>query len=182
MEFAVDLLVALVGLGVFSQHVWALRGHFASERMSRGAQVISAGALGSCLLMLVLLWALPQPPAAQFVGIALMAASLWLFWQAVRASKQSRLRFAFDDAPPEALVTFGPYRRIRHPFYASYLIFWTGWAIASWSAWALLPVIVMATLYTIAARHEENLLSRNNTMGPAYTQYRSQAGLFWPKF
>ncbi len=181
MEFAFDLLVTAVGLGIFGQHIWALRGHFASERMSRGAQVISAGALVSCLVMLGLVWSLPQPLGAQFAGIVVMAASLWLFWTAVSASGKARLRFAFDDAPPHSLVTFGPYRRIRHPFYASYLLFWAGWAIATWSGWALLPVAAMAVLYTVAARFEENLLGRTD-MGPAYQQYRAQAGLFWPKF
>jgi protein-S-isoprenylcysteine O-methyltransferase Ste14 len=181
MEFAIDLLVSLVGLGVFAQHIWALRGHFASDRMTRGAQAISAGALASCLVMLWLLWSQTQPIGAQFVGIALILASLWLFWQAIQASRQAQLRFAFDDAPPLSLVTIGPYRRIRHPFYTSYLIFWTGWAIATWSAWALLPVVVMATLYTIAARYEETLLGRTD-MAPAYAKYRNQAGLFWPKF
>jgi protein-S-isoprenylcysteine O-methyltransferase Ste14 len=180
LDFLVDVLVTVVGLGVFGQHIWALRGHFASDRMTGGARLISAGALASCLTMLVLLWTMDQPLAAQLTGIVLMAGSLTLFWTAVQASNAARLRFAFDDALPKSLVTMGPYRRIRHPFYASYLIFWFGWAVATWSPWALLPVIVMATLYTIAARHEEALLG-GSEMGQAYAQYRTQAGLFWPK-
>lgn len=180
MAFAIDLVVCLVGLGVFGQHIWALRGHFASDRMTRGAQAISAGALASCAILLWLVWSQTQPAAAQFVGIAVMLGSLWLFWAAVRASRAAKLRFAFDDAPPLALVTVGPYRHIRHPFYSSYLIFWAGWAIATWSPWGLLPVIVMTTLYTMAARYEETLLSRT-AMGPAYAEYRNTVGLFWPK-
>ena len=181
MAFVLDLLVSLVGLGVFGQHVWALRGHFASSTMTGGARAISGGALLAFLVMLLLLWTLDQPIGAQLVGIVIMVASLALFWAAVRASSAARLRFAFDEALPQSLVTIGPYQRIRHPFYSSYLVFWLGWAIATWSPWALLPVAIMATLYTIAARYEENLLSRSE-MAPAYAAYRQQAGLFWPKF
>lgn len=180
MAFVLDLLVSALGLGVFAQHVWALRGHFASDKMSSGARVISAGAIISCLIMLLLLWQLAQPPAAQLIGMLIMAASLLLFWGAVRASSRARLRFAFDNALPQALVTDGPYRRIRHPFYASYLIFWAGWALATWSPWALAPVAIMSALYIIAARHEETLLG-NSAMSQAYDKYRTQAGLFWPK-
>ncbi|MET3924885.1 isoprenylcysteine carboxylmethyltransferase family protein [Devosia sp. 2618] len=181
MAFVLDLLVSLVGLGVFAQHVWALRGHFASSHMTNGARAISGGALLSCLIMLALVWTRSQPIGAQIAGIAIMLASLTLFWSAVRASAEARLRFAFDEALPQSLVTIGPYRRIRHPFYASYLVFWLGWALSTWSLWSLLPVILMAVLYTIAARYEEGLLGRSG-MAEAYTAYRQQAGLFWPKF
>ena len=85
----IDFIVCLVGLGVFSQHIWALRGHFASDRMTRGAQAISAGALGSCFMMLWLVWSEAQPAGAQVAGIAIMLGSLWLFWAAIKASREA---------------------------------------------------------------------------------------------
>lgn len=181
MEIVLDLVVSAVGLAVFAQHIWALRGHFASTTMASGARIISIGALGSCAIMLILGWSGPQPLLAQLAGIVVMPASLILFWQAVRASRAAQLRYAFDSDLPRQLVTEGPYRYIRHPFYTSYLVFWMGWAIAVWSIWALVPVVVMAALYTSAARYEEKLLG-SSEMGPAYATYRQQAGLFWPKF
>ena len=181
MELVLDLVVSVVGLAVFAQHVWALRGHFASTSMAGGARVISVGALGSCAIMLILVWSGAQPLWAQIAGILIMPASLILFWQAVSASKAAQLRYAFDSDLPRQLVTEGPYRSIRHPFYTSYLMFWAGWAVAAWSVWALVPVVVMAGLYTIAARYEEQLLGQSE-MGAAYAEYRKQAGLFWPKF
>lgn len=180
MVFALDLLVAVIGLGVFAQHVWALRGHFASDKMTGGARAISAGALLSCLLLLVVTFGLDQPMLAQLAGGAVMAASLLLFWAAIRASRAARLRFAFDEALPSELVTIGPYKRVRHPFYTSYLVFWAGWAIAAWTPLALLPVIVMAALYTVAARYEENLLISSN-MANSYKDYRQRTGMFFPR-
>lgn len=181
MELVLDLAVSAIGLAVFAQHVWALRGHFASSSMEGGARLISFGAIASCLVMLVLVWTGDQPLVAQLVGIVVMPASLILFWAAIRASRAARLRYAFDTALPQQLVTEGPYRTIRHPFYTSYLVFWAGWAVAAWSLWAVIPVVFMATLYTRAALYEENLLGKSD-MGPAYAAYRKQAGLFWPKF
>ena len=178
--FLLDLIVTAVGLFIFGQHVWALRGHFASTSMSGGARVISAGALVTLLIMLVLLWTGEQPWLAQIAGLVLMGASLMLFRAAVSASAAARLRFAFDNALPEQLVTIGPYQKIRHPFYTSYLIYWAGWVLAVWNVWALLPWLVMAALYTIAARHEEQLLTASG-MGEAYASYRRRAGLFWPR-
>jgi protein-S-isoprenylcysteine O-methyltransferase Ste14 len=175
-----DLIVTLVGFSAFAQHIWALRGHFVSDRMSAGARTISVGAVLTCGIMTLLVWSQGQPLLAQVVGAALMASSLLLFWGAVRASRAARLRFAFDDGMPQQLVSSGPYQRIRHPFYASYLVFWLGWALAAWSLLALLPVAIMACLYTIAARHEEALLIRS-PLGADYASYRAQAGLFWPR-
>jgi protein-S-isoprenylcysteine O-methyltransferase Ste14 len=180
VAFGFDLAVTLVGLIVFGQHVWALRGHFASERMTTGARIISLGALAACFALLLLLWSQAQPLGAQIVGIAVMVASLALFWAAVRASREAKLRFAFDEALPRSLVTIGPYAQIRHPFYTSYLLFWIGWGIAVWSIWALIPILVMAALYTVAARYEENLLG-DSDMATAYAEYRQRAGMFWPK-
>lgn len=180
MAFALDLIVTLTGLAVFGQHIWALRGHFASDSMTGQARIISVAALTTCLIMIILVWQVAQPSPAQFAGFAVMAGSLAIFWAAIRASRAARLRFAFDSALPEHLVTTGPYRFVRHPFYVSYLLFWLGWALASWSAWALLPLAAMATLYTIAARYEEKLLSSSG-MAEAYAAYRQKAGLFWPK-
>ena len=87
-----------------------------------------------------------------------------------------------------ALATVGAVlMAIGHAFNAlsqatyGYLMFWAGWAVAAWSVWALVPVVVMAGLYTIAARYEEQLLGQSE-MGAAYADYRKQAGLFWPKF
>jgi protein-S-isoprenylcysteine O-methyltransferase Ste14 len=148
--------------------------------MTGGARLISAGALLSCLIFLLLTWSIDQHAAFQLLGVAIMATSLALFWAAVRASSDAKLRFAFDEALPSTLVTGGPYKYVRHPFYTSYLMFWTGWALATSSPWALIPVLVMAALYTIAARYEESLLI-SSSMSSHYSDYRNSTGMFWPR-
>jgi len=181
VQFALDLLVSVVGLVVFAQHVWALRGHFVSTEMNNGARGIALMAIAAALYYLGLTWALPQPPAAQLVGAVIALSSLALFWAAVGASRRARLRYVFDEGRPETLVTEGPYRVVRHPFYTSYIIYWVGWAIATWSVWSIPPLLVIAVVYTLAARFEERLFAGTPLAG-AYDTYRRQAGLFWPRF
>ena len=181
MAFGLDLLVSLVGVLILAQHTWALRGHFVSDRTTGGANLILIAAGVSCLLMLGLTWLLEQPIVPPLAGLACMGLSLAVFWSAVKASRQARLRYAFDNALPSSVVTAGPYKYIRHPFYTAYMAFWFAWAIAVWSIWALVPAATMAALYLIAARFEEKLLSSSG-LSSAYVQYKSQTGMFWPAF
>jgi protein-S-isoprenylcysteine O-methyltransferase Ste14 len=181
LDLFLDIVVTAVGLAVFSQHVWALRGHFVSKTMNPGAYVIAIAANLVLVAYLVLLWTGPQPAPAQVAGLALQLGSLWLFRAAVGASRDARLRFIFDADGPETLVRTGPYARIRHPFYASYLIYWAGWTLACWSPWGLVPLGVMIVLYSRAALFEERLFA-GTAMAADYAQYRRRAGLFWPRF
>ncbi|WP_240229672.1 methyltransferase family protein [Devosia lacusdianchii] len=180
MELIADLVVTVVSIAILAQHVWALRGHFASETMANGARVTSAAALLTCACLLLLVWTHSQPIWAQVVGVLIELGSLALFWAAIKASRTARLRFAFDDQPPHSLVTIGPYQYVRHPFYTSYLLFWIGWAIATWSLWSVLPLIIVATLYVLAARMEERLFA-TTALADEYAAYRQRAGLFWPR-
>ncbi|HEV7276896.1 MAG TPA: isoprenylcysteine carboxylmethyltransferase family protein [Devosiaceae bacterium] len=176
-----DVLATAVAIAVIAQYTWSMRGHFSSKSMPRGAVVISVVVLLSTALLLVLQWTLAQPAWAVLLGIALELGSLVLFWAAIRASRQARLRLAFDEENPDTLVTEGPYRYLRHPFYTSYLIFWTGWAIAVWSVWALVPLLAIAIVYVIAAKGEERKFERT-TLADQYRAYKRRTGFLWPRF
>lgn len=180
MEMALDVALALASLAVIAQQIWALRGHFTSERMAPGARLTSLAVIVSAAIYLMLVFTIAQPAWAQVTALVLEAASVWLFWGAIRASRAAQLRYAFDDTKPQTLVVEGPYRHVRHPFYTSYLIFWTGWTIGCWSLWGLVPLAVLACLYVIAARHEEDLFA-GSALSDAYAAYRRRAGLFWPR-
>lgn len=180
MELLLDWLVSLVSLAIMVQHVWATRGHFTSKGLTLGTVTIAAAVGVTTAIYLLLGWWQEQPAWAQIVGIAVELLGLWLFWAAIRASRSAGLRFAFDPEAPQRLLTAGPYARIRHPFYASYMIVWIGWAIATWSAWALLPLAALYVIYVVAARFEERLFA-GTPLAAEYAAYRTRAGLFWPK-
>lgn len=176
-----DLLATAVAIAVLAQYSWSMRGHFASSSMPPGAIVIAVVALICTAILLMLQWALDQPAGAVLIGVALELASLVLFWAAIRASRKARLRLAFDTENPDSLVTDGPYRYLRHPFYTSYVIFWSGWAIAVWSPWALAPLLAIVGVYIAAARGEEAKFEKTALAGD-YQAYKQRTGFFWPRF
>lgn len=180
MNLLLDLLVSAAGIATVGQYVWSMGRHFHSPHKPQGSWVVSTMVISTTILFLVLVWLLEQPVAAQLAGLALQLASVALFWWAISASREARLKFVFDAGNPETLVTDGPYRYVRHPFYTSYLIFWTGWGIATWSIWALVPLAGMLAMYTRAALDEEKKFSRTQ-FAETYAAYRRRAGLFWPR-
>jgi protein-S-isoprenylcysteine O-methyltransferase Ste14 len=148
--------------------------------MPRGAILISAVVIVTTITFLYLEWTIEQPPAAQVVGVALMIFGGWMFRATIAASRNGGLRFAFDEEGPRSLVTAGPYRVVRHPFYVSYIVFWAGWSIAAWSWVALLPFAILVVIYVVAARMEERLFA-GTPMAAQYEDYRRQTGFFWPR-
>jgi protein-S-isoprenylcysteine O-methyltransferase Ste14 len=180
MELIVDFLVSAVSLIVVGQYTWAGKGHFASDKMPRGALLISVVVLITTFLFLYLTWTQSQPLPAQIAGLGIQLFSWWLFWQAIGASKSAKLRLAFDEAGPRGLVTEGPYRYVRHPFYASYLIFWAGWTLGLWSVVALFPFAILIVIYVMAALMEERKFV-GTPMAAEYEAYRQKTGFFWPK-
>jgi protein-S-isoprenylcysteine O-methyltransferase Ste14 len=130
MAVLLDLVVTLVGFAVVAAYAWSLRAHFSSPAMPDGAKVITVLVIATAVAFTLLIWLGQQPVWLMLLGLALQLASAALFWRTVAASRTARLRFAFDPEGPRGLVTEGPYGYVRHPFYTSYLMFWTGWAIA----------------------------------------------------
>lgn len=179
-ELVLDAIVSAVSIGVIAQYTWSVSAHFNSPKTPDGAKIISAAVALTGILYMLALWMIRQPQAAQITGLLLQFASIALFWWAISASKNARLRFAFDKEAPASLLQDGPYAYVRHPFYTSYILFWTGWAIATWSLWALLPLGFLIMIYVRAAQGEERNFSATS-FAAEYEQYRRRAGLFWPK-
>ncbi|MER9403316.1 isoprenylcysteine carboxylmethyltransferase family protein [Mesorhizobium caraganae] len=180
MEPVLDLLVSIFSIATIGQYVWSMRAHFQLQAMSPGAMTISAAVIATALFFLAILWIQSQPVSAKLTGLAVELASSALFWWAIVTSRKARLRFIFAPDDPHSLLTDGPYGYVRHPFYTSYIIFWIGWGIATWSIWAVVPVAGIAILYVFAALDEEKKFSRT-PLADSYKAYRGRAGLFWPR-
>ncbi len=180
MELVFDGLVTLVAGAVVGAYIWSVRHHFVSEAMPSGARVIAAAVTTSTIVMLALTWFIDQPIAAQSVGLAVQLFSVAIFYAAILASRQARLRFVFDPAHPHSLLQDGPYGMVRHPFYVSYSIFWFGWAVATWSLLAAPLVILLVWLYIKAARLEESNFDAS-PLSADYAAYKARTGFFLPK-
>lgn len=180
MQVLFDMLLTALAIVVIGSHAFVGKGHFKSKSMPAGANLVSVAVLATLAVLLLLLWTSEAPVLAQLVGLVLEALSLWLFFRTIAASRDGALHFAFDTENPVSLVTAGPYRVVRHPFYTSYLIFWTGLALGTWSPWAIPVLVLMAALYTVAARGEEAKFARTD-MSADYAAYRERTGMFWPR-
>jgi len=115
-------------------------------------------------------------------ALLLCAASLALFWWAIRTNLSQPLSFAFSDDEPQHLVSTGPYRWIRHPFYSAYLLTWLAIPVATLQLLMLMlmPLLAMGAIYVAAARIEEKKFAVS-TLADAYTRYHHTTGAFLPR-
>ncbi|HMQ33003.1 MAG TPA: protein-S-isoprenylcysteine O-methyltransferase [Chloroflexaceae bacterium] len=116
---------------------------------------------------------------AGWAGSALLAAAIWLFWRAHR-DLGSNWSPSLEIGSGHTLVTRGVYRRIRHPMYASQLL----WSIAqilllpNWVAgWAGLATFL--PLYLSRVPNEERMMLDH--FGEAYRAYCAETGRLVPR-
>ena len=102
-------------------------------------------------------------------GIVASAASLWLFWRS-HADLGRNFSIKLVIREQHALVTTGVYRVIRHPMYASALLWSFGQALLlpNWAT-ALAGLFGFCILYCGRVRREETLMLK--TFGPSYEEY-----------
>jgi protein-S-isoprenylcysteine O-methyltransferase Ste14 len=171
----------ILGFACFAAFSWGVKAHFRSTgAMPKGMKLISSLSLGGFLWFG---WRLATGPSGETweVSMILFAAALALFAWTVRSTRQTPPTLAFDSDEPSFLLHQGPYQYVRHPFYLSYLLFWTGTALASPGLSPWLAPTVMLLVYWHAASREELKFARSN-LANSYEIYRIKAGMFLPKF
>lgn len=118
----------------------------------------------------------PYDACVQSVGVlALSAGCLTFIWSVV-----ARGRYSVSWGMPEdqRLVTWGPYRYIRHPSYLRYFLMFVGLFLAWLNFVAVVPLVAIPG-YARVTEAEEELLTRR--FGEEYTRYREKTGRFLPK-
>ena len=125
----------------------------------------------------------PWSPAAKAVlgglGLVFLAAAIWLFWRAHRdlgASWSPSLEMSAN----QPLVTQGVYRAIRHPMYASQLL----WGIAQFlllQNWIAGPagLVGFLLLYFVRVPKEERMMLDH--FGDEYRAYSARTGRIVPR-
>jgi protein-S-isoprenylcysteine O-methyltransferase Ste14 len=173
------IVLTVSGLTVSGQFAYAIRRHFVSEKLPLGMKLLAALSYLAILAYLYALWTSGARPWERLAGLVLQGVASLLFNWARRATQDSRLTAAFDTDEPRFLLTAGPYRFVRHPFYASYIVFWVGSSVAanSWILWLLCGGLVAA--YVIAARLEERKF-QDSRLSDDYRGYRETTGFLIP--
>jgi protein-S-isoprenylcysteine O-methyltransferase Ste14 len=123
-------------------------------------------------------WAsLPLPAMARWGGVALTAVSAGLLIWTLR-SLGPNLTDTVVTRGAHTLVTRGPYRHVRHPFYDCMAIMMvsTSLMMANWFV-MLSGVVTFAILASRSRTEELKLLER---FGESYRNYRAVTGRFIP--
>jgi protein-S-isoprenylcysteine O-methyltransferase Ste14 len=143
------------------------------------AAVLMAGHLAYLIRPRSMSWSsLPLPAWLRWTGAPIgFAAICLLFW--TLHSLGHNLTDTVVTRRDAALVTHGPYRWIRHPFYVAMLlaVIATSLVAANWFL-AITGVGVFALLAVRASTEERNLVTR---FGRDYEQYMQQTGRFVPR-
>lgn len=121
---------------------------------------------------------LPLPRAVRTAGIVLMALACGLlFW--TFHTLGPNLTDTVVTRKQHTLVTHGPYRWVRHPFYGFVALLVLGSSLAAANWFVLAAGVALFTLMIIRTRtEEEKLIAR---FGDAYQTYMNQTGRFFPK-
>jgi protein-S-isoprenylcysteine O-methyltransferase Ste14 len=114
------------------------------------------------------------------VGAVLMAGALALYEWARQTILERRFHIAWNGGVPETVCEAGPYRHVRDPLYASYMLAFAAQLVAVPSIWAALIFLINLGLFTHAALHDERSLARSD-LAEAYAGYRRRTGMFWPR-
>jgi len=119
---------------------------------------------------------------AEIVGMLLVVASIAMM-AATMATNRVPLALWHQDGDknaPKQIVTYGPYRWVRHPFYVSFILLSIGAAliVRDGITAAAVPLGLLSLDWTV--RNEEKKLLAS-TLGDEYGAYRARTGRFVPR-
>lgn len=140
---------------------------------------ISALALIGARLGLLPAWEMatfdPLPQAAALLALAGSGIMCWT-WGSHRIPLA---RWHQDDDAPVTIVTWGPYRYVRHPFYVSFQITQIAAFILYPHPATLVGLLYAVLALAITARREERRLL-TSSFGSEYREYMRRTGRFVP--
>jgi protein-S-isoprenylcysteine O-methyltransferase Ste14 len=111
--------------------------------------------------------AVPLPVVV--VGDVLVVIGFYLIARVYRENPFSSA--TIDVVENQKVISTGPYAIVRHPMYASALLYLVGTPLALGSYWGLVPIAAMIPFLVWRLLDEERLLARNL---PGYTEYQQR--------
>lgn len=123
-------------------------------------------------------WAsMPLPDRIRWVGVAVGVVTPFLLLWTLNALGPN-LTDTVVTRQAHSLVTRGPYRWVRHPFYLCMALFVLSLGLVAANWWVLAAGVAVFTLLAVRTRtEEEKLLER---FGDPYRAYLKQTGRFLP--
>lgn len=184
------ILIFVAGFGV--SFYYRYKAEKAGEKVSwedEGAFIMIFLRLFGGLMWLGVLLYLIYPPALAWSKVAL---PLWLRWTGVVVAAAAvpgywwlfhsigkNITQTVKTRKDHELVTFGPYRWVRHPLYTFGFLTFTSYALiaASWFI-AAVALLAFSLLMARLPKEEERLIER---FGQQYIDYKARTGCLVPK-
>jgi len=116
-------------------------------------------------------------PLFIYFSIVLYFMALIIFWWAVLTAKT--LDFAFSNKVGN-IVTTGPFRFFRHPFYVSYILVWLSSTLLFKSPILWITLLYLIAFYVLSARKEEKVILKSE-YSTEYEKYTKNVGMFLPR-
>lgn len=163
-----------------------------SEKLDRGQEglvllisirlIAGVGVLGLLAFMIDPTWivwaSVPLPVWLRWAGVAIGALGATLLtWTFHNIGKN--ITDTVVTRKEHSLVTTGPYRWVRHPFYVAFALAMLANSLvtANWYVFAT-GAVVLLLLVIRTSKEEEKLIER---FGDDYRQYMATTGRFWPR-
>jgi protein-S-isoprenylcysteine O-methyltransferase Ste14 len=172
----------LMALSIFFYclYAWGSLRHFRrSDQVRPGLGALSFVSAIAFAAQLAGIWPTHRLWGGAGAAIPVYAAALGLWVWAVATTRGAELALAFSRDAPIGLVNRGPYRYLRHPFYAAYTLYWLAGCLATLAWWVAVPSAAAIGLYVMAAQSEERKFAAS-PLADAYAAYRATTGMFVP--
>jgi protein-S-isoprenylcysteine O-methyltransferase Ste14 len=125
-------------------------------------------------------FAITPPLWVAAAGAAGLAAAFALFNWAAGSIRGRTFSYAGNHDIPQFVHSSGPYRYVRNPFYASYLLAELATVVMRPSVWGALIVVLAAGYFQWLARFEEAKFARS-PVAKEYAQYKARTGRLFPR-
>jgi protein-S-isoprenylcysteine O-methyltransferase Ste14 len=109
------------------------------------------------------------PPSIVIAGDALVAIGFYFIFRVYRENTYTSA--TIEVAANQKVIETGPYSLVRHPMYASALLYLLGTPLALGSYWGLLPFVALVPFLIWRLSDEEKLLTRELE---GYQQYQQR--------
>lgn len=111
------------------------------------------------------------PDWLQWIGAGVLLCSFYIFYLTFRENTYLSPAVRIQTDRGQTVVSTGPYKYVRHPMYAGFILFTVGTALLLGSAYGLIGAMVLNALIAWRALREEQVLK---TELPGYSEYMTK--------
>ena len=179
------LIVNFLAIGLLPVVFFRRDGKFNLRWLATGAPFFIA----PLILLLGAFGVIDMPPqyhgtklfVSQAGAVILSATSIGLIAMTVGTHRIPLALWHQDNDAPAQIVTWGPYKRIRHPFYTSFLLAFLAAVVAMPHPLTLACLVYAIVALSVTAGREEVRLAKSD-FGAEYLRYMAVSGRFFPRF